>query len=114
LKAHFGARLRPLSEADARLLAGNSFHVRTESGPVAFVPEGTSDALTGALREGGARVEKVDVSEFADKGGGGPKSLVLNLGAIIDDPNRPAPADDMALFREQRRYKTLVKAGRLP
>src|SRR5438045_3069124 len=44
LKAHFGAGLRPLSEADARALAANSFCVSTESGPVAFVPEGISDA----------------------------------------------------------------------
>jgi hypothetical protein len=114
LRSAFGQNLVTLSQADAQRLAGNSYAVTLESGSIAFVPEGTSEAVTGPLREQRVRVEKVDLSEFIDKGGGGPKSLVLNIGPIIDNPTRPAPADDMVELRDKRRYNTLAKSGGLP
>ena len=86
LRQRFGDRLIPLSEADGRGFAANSFQIvarrQGESVPVLLMPDGLTINLYHEIRARGVIPCPVDVSEFLEKGGGAVKCMLLDLGEI--------------------------------
>jgi N-dimethylarginine dimethylaminohydrolase len=83
LGREFGARLLPLSDADAEIYAANSFHFEREGRSFLVMPDGISPGLEEAVRAQHSEVLKIDVSEFLKKGGGSVKCMIGDLGEIV-------------------------------
>lgn len=83
LRSRFGERFLPLSDADGRAFAANSFQVSVEHygqmRHILFMPDGLTDRLYTQIRARGVIPCPVDVSEFLEKGGGAVKCLLLDL-----------------------------------
>ncbi len=86
LRRRFGSRLVPLSRADGRAFAANSFQIATayygEKRPILLMPDGLTTRVYESVRVRGVIPCPVDVSEFMEKGGGSLKCMLLNLGEI--------------------------------
>ncbi len=82
LDAAFGDRQLALSDRDAEIYAANSFHLELDGECLLIMPEGISERLEDQVRSRGARVLKVDVSEFHKKGGGSVKCMIGDLGEL--------------------------------
>ncbi len=103
LRERFGAKLLPLSIADAQLYAANSFQVDQDGKFYLFMPEGISDELLRRVRERGVEPVLVNVSEFLAKGGGSIKCMILDLG-----PSNEQPQDAASIkFRAAHSYQRL-------
>ena len=105
LRDDFGDRLVELSDEDGRAFIGNSFYVETESDRLLYAPTGISGRTKSRIQERGVMVVAVDISEFFGKGGGGPKCMVFNLGAVDPDEEGVEPAARQ--FRTARHVRTL-------
>jgi N-dimethylarginine dimethylaminohydrolase len=82
LRTHFRDRLIKLNDSDAESYAANSFHLEHNGEPLLVMPKGISTPLEDAVRSCGARVLKVDVSEFKKKGGGSVKCMIGDVGDV--------------------------------
>lgn len=86
LQERFGDRLIPLSEADGRRFAANSFQFTIDyygrKAPVLMMPDGLTLGLYQEIRKRGVTPCPIDVSEFLEKGGGAVKCMVLDLGEL--------------------------------
>ncbi len=86
LRRRFGGRLVPLSRADGRAFAANSFQITAayygEKSLVLLMPDGLTTQAYESVRVRGVIPCPVDVSEFMDKGGGSLKCMLLNLGEV--------------------------------
>jgi N-dimethylarginine dimethylaminohydrolase len=83
LRALFGDRLVALDPADAAIYAANSFALERSGEPLLVMPAGVSARVRDAVRDRGARVLEVDVSEFHKKGGGSVKCMIGDLGELV-------------------------------
>lgn len=84
LKKHLGQKLIAISRADAESFAANSFQLDTPSGPCVVLPQGVSKSLEETIQKLDCRTQRVDVSEFFEKGGGSVKCLLCDLGYVAD------------------------------
>ncbi len=82
LDAAFGDRLVAIGDRDAEIYAANSFHLELDGECLLIMPEGISGRLEDEVHSRGARVLKVDVSEFHKKGGGSVKCMIGDLGEL--------------------------------
>jgi N-dimethylarginine dimethylaminohydrolase len=84
LRARFAERLLALDADDAAIYAANSFALEVDGRPVLVMPHGISELLEKSVRERGADVVTVDVSEFHKKGGGSVKCMIGDLGELVE------------------------------
>lgn len=82
LREHFGERLIPLSDDDAKHYAANSFTYSEGGESHLVMPGGVTERLLGQVRERGVQPSTVDVSEFLKKGGGSVKCMIGDLGLV--------------------------------
>jgi len=83
LAHHLGDRLIPLSKKDAENFVANSFQMITSHGPHVIFPVGVSEEVKKKVTDLGIPITEVDVSEFAQKGGGSIKCLLCDLGPYL-------------------------------
>jgi N-dimethylarginine dimethylaminohydrolase len=83
LRTLFGDRLVALADDDAAIYAANSFALSVGGEPLLVMPAGVSARTRDAVRDRGARVLEVDVSEFHKKGGGSVKCMIGDLGELL-------------------------------
>lgn len=105
LRDRFDDRLVEMDDEDGANFAGNSFYVETETDRLLYTSEAVSGALRVRIESFGIDVVPVDVSEFFGKGGGGPKCMVFNLGAVDRDASGLLPA--ARDFRRRRHVENL-------
>lgn len=82
LTKSFGDRLIRLGDDDAAIYAANSFSFERDGEPHLVMPHGISARLSDEVRDHGAQVITVDVSEFHKKGGGSVKCMIGDLGEL--------------------------------
>lgn len=109
LRERLDGRLIVLSDEDAANFIANSFYVETESDRLLYTPAEISDEARTKVEEIGIEVVPVDISEFFQKGGGGPKCMVFNLGRIgLQEDGLTEGHRD---FRHARHIETLREEG---
>ncbi|MBI4313873.1 MAG: hypothetical protein HY594_03565 [Candidatus Omnitrophica bacterium] len=79
LRKRFGGRVIPIGEKDAAAFVANAHQIQTPQGLALIVTDRISDAAAGSIESRGVRLLRVDVSEFAVKGGGSVKCMLLDL-----------------------------------
>lgn len=101
LREAFEGRLIELDDEDATAFVGNSFYVETTAERLLFASQTIPAGTRSRIEATGVEVIPVDISEFLDKGGGGAKCMVFNLGNIDSDEEL---SDAVRDFRARRRY----------
>ena len=102
-------QLIELTTEDAEDFIANSFYAETDSDRLLYTPAAISEHTRGLIEELGVEVIPVDISEFFQKGGGGPKCMVFNLGRVgLDEESL---TDEQRAFRRSRHVETLREQG---
>lgn len=109
LNASLDDALIELTQDDAESFIANSFYVETDRDRLLYSPAEISDSTRALVEDMGVDVIPVDISEFFQKGGGGPKCMVFNLGKVgLDEEGL---TDAQREFRRSRNVETLRENG---